>query len=260
MTSDPPVDYRNEIFCSKTIRTECFVPVFCYTFPMTETKPGRPRRDGPHRDGPLSGRQAEAARNDQRILESARAVFVADPGAPITAVAKHAGVGISALYTRYGSKEELLRTLCTNGLLIVIDETEAALERIRRGEYRWLVFADFMRHLTDADTSSMTRAFAGKFAPTPEMFALANRSSQLFDEFFDLIRDILRPGVVQHDLSLVFELVAAIKFSNPERTTGLRHRYLTIILDGLRASASKSDLPGPPPAWPELSERWVPPS
>ena len=202
---------------------------------MTETKPGRPHRDGPHRDGPhrdgphrdgphrdgpLSGRQAEAARNDQRILESARAVFVADRGAPITAVAKHAGVGISALYTRYGSKEELLRTLCTDGLLIVIDETEAALERIRQGEDHWVVFADFMGRLTDADTSSMTRAFAGKFAPTPEMFALANRSSQLFDEFFDLIRDILRPGVVQHDLSLVFELVAAIKFSNPERTTG----------------------------------------
>ena len=72
----------------------------------------------------MSGRQAEAARNDQRILESARAVFVADPGAPITAVAKHAGVGISALYTRYGSKEELLRTLCTGGLQTFVRETE----------------------------------------------------------------------------------------------------------------------------------------
>ena len=78
----------------------------------------------------MSGRQAEAARNDQRILDSARAVFVNDPSAPITAVAKHAGVGISALYTRYGSKEELLRTLCTNGLLIVVQETEAAIEQL----------------------------------------------------------------------------------------------------------------------------------
>src|SRR5580704_4810648 len=107
MTSDPPVSYRNEIFCSNTIRTECFVPVVCYTFSVTETKPGTEIKPGtgtasgrPHRDGPLSGRQAEAARNDRRILESARAVFVADPAAPITAVARHAGVGISALYTR----------------------------------------------------------------------------------------------------------------------------------------------------------------
>jgi hypothetical protein len=31
----------------------------------------------------LSGRKAEAARNDQRKLDAARAVFVADPGAPV---------------------------------------------------------------------------------------------------------------------------------------------------------------------------------
>ena len=143
----------------------------------------------------MSGRQAEAARNDQRILDSARAVFVADPGAPITAVAKHAGVGISALYTRYGSKEELLRTLCTDGLLIVVRETEAALERVKKGDDHWQVFAGFMRNLADADTSSMTRALAGKFAPTPEMFALANRSSELMAELFGLIRDVLRPDL-----------------------------------------------------------------
>src|SRR5579863_9203225 len=214
---------------------------------------------GRRRTGTLSGRQAEAARNDRRILESARAVFTADPDAPITAVAKHAGVGISALYTRYGSKEELLRTLCTDGLVIVINETETAMERINAGHDRWAVLTDFMRHLVDADTSSMTRAFAGKFAPTQEMFALANRSSELFDTFFALIRDLLRPGIVQHDLSLVFELVAAIKFSSPERTTELRHRYLAVILGGLRATdANRDDLPGPPPAWPELTERWVP--
>src|SRR5579859_3111192 len=98
---------------------------------MTEEDRG-PTGGGRRKAGSLSGRQAEAARNDRRILESARAVFTADPDAPITAVAKHAGVGISALYTRYGSKEELLRTLCTDGLVIVIDETEAALDGVRR--------------------------------------------------------------------------------------------------------------------------------
>src|SRR5436189_3309133 len=114
---------------------------------------------------PLSGRRVEAARNDEKILQAARQVFLADPTAPITAVAKHAGVGISALYTRYGSKEELLRKLCTDGLLIFVAETEKALSRVRAGEDRWPVFADYMRNLTDADTSSLTRAFAGKFAP-----------------------------------------------------------------------------------------------
>src|SRR5215211_7459340 len=40
---------------------------------------------------PLSGRRAQAARNDERILDAAREVFLADPGAPISAVAEHAG-------------------------------------------------------------------------------------------------------------------------------------------------------------------------
>ena len=221
---------------------------------MTETN-ARPGRLRAGRHGPMSGRQAEAARNDQRILDSARAVFVADPGAPITAVAKHAGVGISALYTRYGSKEELLRQLCTDGLATFVLQTEAAIERVKHGDDRWQVFAGFMRRLTDADTSSLTRAFAGKFAPTPEMYALANRSSQLMEEFHGLIRDVLRPDLALHDISLVFELVAAIRFADPTRTTELRHRYLALILDGMRVGG-RDALPGPPPDWQEISERW----
>ncbi len=221
-------------------------------FRMTE--PHSARR--PH-EGPLSGRQAEAARNDLRILASARAVFLADPGAPITAVAKHAGVGISALYTRYASKDDLLRKLCTDGLNIVVAETTKALAQLTAGRDHWPVFADFMANLVDADTTSMTLALAGKFAPTPDMFALANHSSALMDELFGLIRDALRPDLAVHDLGLILELVAVIKIPPAERTRQLRRRYLALILDGVRAR-DRAQLPGPPPAWPELSDRWIP--
>src|SRR5436305_15008276 len=117
---------------------------------------------------PLSGRRVEAARNDERILGSARQVFLADPAAPITAVAKHAGVGISALYSRYGSKEELLRKLCTDGLNTFVAETEAALADDRD---HWTALSSYMRRLADADTSSMTVALAGTLPPSQEMFA-----------------------------------------------------------------------------------------
>ena len=76
----------------------------------------------------LSGRRGQARRNDATILASARAVFLEDPDAPIAAVAKHAGVGISALYRRYPSKEELLRTLCANGLELYIEIARRAAE------------------------------------------------------------------------------------------------------------------------------------
>jgi AcrR family transcriptional regulator len=205
-----------------------------------------------------SGRQAEAARNDQRILDSARAVFIADPSAPITAVAKHAGVGISALYTRYASKEDLLRKLCTDGLARVKTGTENALNQVKGGAGHWEAFASFMRDLADADTSSMTLNLAGRFEPTPDMYGLAAETAQLMEEFFAIIKDVLRPGVTVHDVSLVFELVAAVKIGTAqERTRELRHRYLAVILDGLRAS-ERGELPGPPPAWQELTERWSP--
>ena len=105
-----------------------------------------------------------------------------------------------------------------------------------------------MRNLVDADTSSMTLALAGRFAPTPELFALANRSSKLMDELFGLVRGTLRPDVVRHDVSLAFELIAAVKVANAERTAELRHRYLALVLDGLRAR-ERPELPG----WPDIS-------
>lgn len=202
----------------------------------------------------LSGRRAQAARNDKVILDSARAVFIAEPDAPITAVARHAGVGISALYSRYGSKEELLRKLCSDGLERLVAETEAALADDRDD---WIVFTSLMTRLVDADTSSLTAALAGTFTPTPDMLKLAERANRLLSELFDRVSGTLRPGAAVHDLSVIFEMVAAVKNPDPERTRELRRRYLTVILDGLRAGAP-DPLPGAAPTWTEVASRWAP--
>src|SRR3712207_7260781 len=98
---------------------------------------------------PLNGRRAEAARNDWLIMDAAREVFIADPAAPIAAVAKRAGVGIGALYRRYASKEELLRRLCSEGLRRYIAEAEAALAD---EDDPWATFAAFMRRIDRKST------------------------------------------------------------------------------------------------------------
>ena len=64
----------------------------------------------------VRGRWVEAARNDDLILDAARRLFVANATAPIAEVAMLAGVGVSALYRRYPSKEHLLRELARDGL------------------------------------------------------------------------------------------------------------------------------------------------
>ena len=202
----------------------------------------------------LPGRQSEAARNDRRILEAARDVFTADPKAPISAVAERAGVGISALYRRYRSKEELLQELSLNGLRRYIDEVEAALAD--DGD-PWDAFAAFMRRAVAADTSSLTLHLAGTFTPTEAHWRDGEKAFQLNTSLLDRTKSagVLRQEFGVGDLSLVFEQLAAIKVGDQERTAQLRQRYLALLLDGLRDTSAVS-LPGPPPSWEEISRRW----
>jgi AcrR family transcriptional regulator len=202
----------------------------------------------------LSGRRRQALSNDAVILEAARAVFVENPDAPIAAVADRAGVGISALYRRYAGKEDLLRTLCANGLELYIAIARAAVED--DGD-PWDVFADFMRRITEADTHTLTIRLAGRFTPTEELGRRAAVADRLNRRIVARARraGVLRADINQHDLSHIFEQVAQVHGSDARRTAKLRARYLTLHLDALRAPG-RTPLPGPPPTGPEQRARW----
>ena len=202
------------------------------------------------------GRIAEAARNDAKILESARAVFVADPEAPIAAVAKHAGVGIGALYRRYSGKEALLRALCADGLRRYIEAAESALAG---HDDPWEAFAAFMHREVDADASSLTARLAGTFTPTPELYAAAARAGELNVAIFSRAQEAgaIRPDASVNDLGPILEQLASLKIGDAARAKALRHRYLDLMLDGLRAGGP-GELSAQPPTDEELQERWRP--
>jgi AcrR family transcriptional regulator len=202
------------------------------------------------------GREAEAARNDGRILASARAVFLADPGAPIAAVAAHAGVGIGALYRRYPSKEDLLRKLCADGLRDYIAAAESAMAAHTDA---WERFRAFMENAVDAGASSLTIRLAGTFTPTPELYAAAEHAGRLNVELFEAAQraGAIRRDAVVNDLGPVFEQLASIGLGDAARTHELRRRYLALVLDGLRFGSMRP-LPGPPPTDAELTSRWQP--
>jgi AcrR family transcriptional regulator len=119
------------------------------------------------------------------ILDAAREVFVADPKAPISAVAERAGVGIGALYRRYGSKEDLLRRLSADGLRVYTAAVEDALAD--DGD-PWAAFARFMRRVVDADTHSLTLRLAGTFTPTEELYRDSERAQGLNVRLFERTR------------------------------------------------------------------------
>jgi AcrR family transcriptional regulator len=205
----------------------------------------------------MSGRKAQAARNDELILAAARAVFTADPGAPIAAVAERAGVGISALYRRYPSKEALLQKLCGDGLQLYIAVAEQAM---RDHDDPWEEFAGYMRGIVDADTSSLTIRLAGTFQPTQELHQLAAKASELAARLHTRAVEagVLRPDVTPADLALIFEQLASVKLGDEQRTGELRHRFLTLTLDSLRQPPAHRPLPGRAPDDMELSLRWRP--
>ncbi|MCO5998934.1 TetR/AcrR family transcriptional regulator [Actinoallomurus rhizosphaericola] len=201
------------------------------------------------------GREAEAARNDRTILDAARTVFIRDPEAPISAVAEEAGVGVGALYRRYSGKEELLRTLCEDGLhrFIAIAESAPA-----RHDDPWEAFETFVREVIDSDVHSLTVHLAGTFAPTPELRSLAVQASTLAALILDRAKTsgAVRADVDANDLPMIFDQITAIRLGDADRTAALRRRYLTPLLDALRADTPTRPLPGPPPSDEEVGARW----
>lgn len=201
------------------------------------------------------GRQREAARNGRAILDAARVVFLRDRHATMHDVAAEANVGVGGLYRRYSSKEELLRTVCADGLRHYIAIGEAALSD---SSDPWHAFATFLERLVDAGVHQLTARLAGTFTMTSELRELSEQGAAIGDRVFRQARGsgVLRADVSKTDVTLLLEQISAIRLGDDVRTRALRRRYLHLMLDGLRADAASGRLPGPPPREVELAARW----
>jgi AcrR family transcriptional regulator len=203
---------------------------------------------------PLSGRRAQAARNDGRILDAARAVFLADPEAPVSAVAARAGVGISALYRRYPSKEDLLRALAQDGLERFVADLEVALAD--PGD-PWDAYSACLARVLDGRSQALAQRLAGTFRTTPETVALAIRAGDLHSELHGRTQraGALRDDVTPGDVILLLETVMLLDVPAPDGGAALRRRYLALLLQALHAPA-RGPLPAPPPTDDVLAARW----
>ena len=185
-------------------------------------------------------------------------MFVADPDAPVAAVAQTARVNIASLYRRFASKEDMLRKLCHDGLLIYVAVAREAVAN-ETGD-PWEVFVTFMERIVEADTHALTVKLAGRFEPAEEDIQNAIEAAALNEQLIARTQNAgaLRDDVNADDLSFVFEQLTSVKAPTPQRTAQLRARYLAVQLDGLR-SPGHTPLPGPPPTADEQHARWQPP-
>ncbi|GGP49897.1 TetR/AcrR family transcriptional regulator [Saccharothrix coeruleofusca] len=183
----------------------------------------------------MGGREAEARRNDARVLAAASAVFEElGDDAPVSAIARRAGVGMGSLYRRYPTKEVLVHDVCLAALQRVADLAESAL----RDDDAWGALERVLRGTVE---SGATKLLGLRRTRTDDLRAAAERAGAALERLVERARAEggLREGVSAGDLLHLARLVTGAE-------PGLRERYLALVLDGLRA---RLPLPGPAPEW-----------
>jgi AcrR family transcriptional regulator len=203
----------------------------------------------------VHGRQAEARRNDLVVLEAARDVFTAQGAdAPVSAVAKHAGVGMGTLYRRYGSKTELLQRLC----VLAMDQALAAADDALAASDPWDGLCGYIRACVELRSGALA-SLAGQIETTAEMRSTARRSMARMEE---IVARAHRDGRLRADITALDVAWLIEQFSRrspdqvePAEERNVRSRLVAIALDGLRARPSQP-LPGRPPSRSPYVNRW----
>ena len=203
----------------------------------------------------MRGRRAEAARNDERLLSAAREVLVAAPDAPMSQVAKRAGVGVATLYRRYPSKEALIAGVWLESVRDVEAEARVALDRARL--FPWGAFVGFMTGSVASGMGALAAALAEAGAPAEGLVAAERSMNAAIDELLEVAQKAgaVRADVGVQDVRLLFEQLHAVRAADAAREATLRRRYLELVLQALRAPGA-APLPGPAPAAAELKGRY----
>ncbi|MER7584406.1 helix-turn-helix domain-containing protein [Kitasatospora sp. NPDC097691] len=209
------------------------------------------------RTGPPRGRQKEADRNDELVLRAAREVF-AELGwnAPVSEIARRAGVGMGSLYRRYPAKEDLAQALRVDGM-----NRLAGMARTAMTDHpdAWTALTTFLRAaLSSPDTSSLLTLIGGRLPATDEVNAADERLQRALD---DLVAAAHRGGTLRRDFTsadipLLLSHLNTRLPTTTERAVQLHLRYLDLVLDGLRTPSTTAEQPAGPPDWTELRNLW----
>lgn len=210
------------------------------------------------------GRRAQARRNDEALLEAARAVLARDGAhASVAAIADAASVGIGTLYRRYRTKEELFQRLATMSVDHWIEAAEAGLAHADP----WAGLVHFVTSCIEFGHGALA-PIAGTIEVTADMADKSRRGDELL---VDLVRrghdaGLLRTDVTAVDISLLVEQLGRSPLLDQVRKQGredlvaaairARRRIVALALDGLRPGPHAAPLPGRPPSMTLFHARW----
>lgn len=195
---------------------------------------------------PAGGRPArsDSVRNRERLLTAAREVF-AEKGhdATLDEIARHAGLGVGTAYRHFPNKQAIAAGFLTEATeRIAIDARDAMAI-----DDPWDALVNFFevtaaRQATDrslyesltglGDRAEQQRIWPEIIASVTELFTRAHDAGAI------------RKDAAPQDIAAIFNLLGPA-FEMSRTSEGLWHRYLALILDGLRAT-ERPPLPVPP--------------
>ncbi|MGN2638666.1 TetR/AcrR family transcriptional regulator [Nocardia takedensis] len=178
--------------------------------------------------------RADAQRNRDKLLESARDAFAAGEGnLSMDALARRAGVGIGTLYRHFPTRQALVEAVYRAELDAVIDSAQALLDAYPAdvGLRRWIDrYAGFV-----ATKQGMAEAFQQAIASGA--VAMRETRERVRQALALLLSAGVETGVLRDDIDpdvATMALLGAVVASRSLTETAQRARVFDLFVDGLR--------------------------
>lgn len=192
-------------------------------------------------------RRSDARDNRERILDAARAVFVADGlDVPMRAIARRAEVGPATLYRHFPTKESLVTEAFTDHMhacRAIVDEGLADPDA-------WHGFCVAVEQLCEllARDHGFSAAFMAAFPRSMDFTAIRSSSLTGAAELLRRAKDSgeLRADILLDDLVLMIMANGGLRTSSPAARVAASRRFAALMLQAFRAAPTVVPLPPSP--------------
>ena len=197
---------------------------------------------------PPSVLRADAARNRERIIAAAAAVF-AERGldAATAEIAHRAGVGEATLFRRFPTKDELIDAIIETRMEEVVALADAAASDPDPAGALERFMQDLVKQFSR--DKGFFEAAGERCMNDPHFQSLRERAEEAVGRLLKRAQDA---GAVRRDLSpsdisfLAGSAMYAMEVSKPGLREDLWKRYLRVILDGMKPDGASKLRPGAP--------------